>query len=247
MRPRVTFRRLLASSAVVACATLVLAGTATAADDDWQADPPSPIRQIITELLGIGEPAGQATQRPVEPADEAGAAGGTGDTQQAEPSTGPQSGQEQKAPQQHRMTEVEEEAAHRRNAPPPGVPRGGYVPDLGPPPCSDAADACVDLTDHQAWLMRDGKVIYGPVPITHGRRGQVTPPGSFHVTFKDIDHESSIYDNAPMPYSVFFNGGIAFHQGSLLVPSAGCVHLSHEAAVTFFKTLQPGEVVEVYY
>ena len=40
---------------------------------------------------------------------------------------------------------------------------------------------------------------------------------------------SSIYD-APMPYSVFFNGGIAFHQGSVRVTSHGCVHLTATAA-----------------
>ena len=48
-----------------------------------------------------------------------------------------------------------------------------------------------------------------------------------------------------MPYSVFFNSGIAFHEGSLSVPSHGCVHLSQEAARTYYNTLQPGDVVEV--
>jgi lipoprotein-anchoring transpeptidase ErfK/SrfK len=49
-----------------------------------------------------------------------------------------------------------------------------------------------------------------------------------------------------MPYSVFFtNSGIAFHQGSLSVPSHGCIHLSKAAAVTFFNTLSVGQVVQV--
>jgi hypothetical protein len=39
-------------------------------------------------------------------------------------------------------------------------------------------------------------------------------PGTFKVMWTDIDHKSSEFNNAPMPYSVF-NGGIAFHRGSL--------------------------------
>ena len=49
-----------------------------------------------------------------------------------------------------------------------------------------------------------------------------------------------------MPYSVFFTTtGVAFHQGSLKVKSHGCVHLSHAAAVMFYNSLHPGDVVEV--
>lgn len=111
-------------------------------------------------------------------------------------------------------------------------------------PCGDSADACIDLSENQAWLMDDGAVTYGPVPVSHGKPGFETPPGVFTVTFKNKDHHSSIYD-APMPYAVFFNGGIAFHEGDLGSQSGGCVRLSHEAAETFFYELDPSDVVEV--
>lgn len=111
-------------------------------------------------------------------------------------------------------------------------------------PCAATARACIELSSNSSWLIRDGAVEYGPVPITHGREGFRTPPGTFQVTFKDRDHVSSIYD-APMPYSVFFNGGIAFHEGSLRQLSHGCIHLSHDAAVTYFNYLNPGDVVQV--
>ncbi|MGH4025021.1 MAG: L,D-transpeptidase [Pseudonocardiaceae bacterium] len=112
-------------------------------------------------------------------------------------------------------------------------------------PCGNVAEACIDLSANQAWLMNHGTVSYGPVPITAGKPGYETPPGMFRVTFKDIDHRSSIYNNAPMPYSVFFNGGIAFHEGSLQRQSHGCIHLSHSAAKTFYYDLIPGDPVEV--
>ena len=111
-------------------------------------------------------------------------------------------------------------------------------------PCRAGVRACVRLSTNQAWLLDGRKVVTGPVPITHGRAGFRTPPGSFRVSFKSRDHISSIYDQA-MPYSVFFNGGIAFHQGSVRVTSHGCIHLTAKAARAFFANLQPGDVVQV--
>ncbi len=112
-------------------------------------------------------------------------------------------------------------------------------------PCSAQADACIDLSANRSWLMHNGVVTYGGVPITSGMPGYETPPGTFEVTWKDIDHWSEAYD-APMPYSVFFTtSGIAFHEGSLSEESHGCIHLSNAAAQKYFSTLQPGDVVEV--
>ena len=128
---------------------------------------------------------------------------------------------------------------------------GAPIPTLPPTPqgaattpCAPTATACVDLSANRSWLLRDGQVTYGPVPITHGRAGFRTPPGTFRVESKRRDHVSSIYD-AEMPWSVFFNGGVAFHEGSLAVTSHGCVHLSPAAAETYFSTLSVGDIVQV--
>jgi len=67
-------------------------------------------------------------------------------------------------------------------------------------PCDANARACVDLSENQAWLIRDGVVEYGPVRISHGKPGYRTPPGTFRVSFKSRHHVSSIY-HTPMPYS----------------------------------------------
>ena len=48
-----------------------------------------------------------------------------------------------------------------------------------------------------------------------------------------------------MPYSVFFNGRDAFHEGSVTVCSNGCVHLTQPAAQTFYTTLRVGDEVQV--
>ncbi|HEY8373961.1 MAG TPA: L,D-transpeptidase [Pseudonocardiaceae bacterium] len=112
-------------------------------------------------------------------------------------------------------------------------------------PCSATARACVDLSANKAWLIANGRVVYGPVPITHGRPGWRTPPGTFRVQWKNRHHRSRTFNNAPMPYSVFFNGGIAFHEGSLQEQSHGCIHLSRAAAAKFFADLKVGDIVQV--
>ena len=119
-------------------------------------------------------------------------------------------------------------------------------------PCTVSAKSCVDLDSQKAWLIKDGKVTRGPVPVATGGNGQATPVGhSLRVYRKDANHKSqeSRLPNgqpAPMPYSVFFNdGGIAFHSGSPNRSSGGCVHLNPADAKVWFNTLQIGDKVQV--
>lgn len=118
----------------------------------------------------------------------------------------------------------------------------GLVPGT---PCTATARACVDPAGQQAWLIRDGAVTRGPAPISSGGPGQETPTGTYRVEWKHIDHVSGEY-GTPMPYSVFFApGGIAFHEGPLDHPSAGCIRLAEADAVAFFDTLLVGDEVQV--
>lgn len=113
------------------------------------------------------------------------------------------------------------------------------------PPCAVTARACVDLSANKAWLTDGaGRIVYGPVSVLGGRRGEPTPVGTFAVSNKVRDYHSREFD-APMPYSVFFVPGVAFHQGSLSTRSAGCLHLSRTSAKRFFSELGPGDAVQV--
>ncbi len=112
--------------------------------------------------------------------------------------------------------------------------------------CPATARVCVDLSNSLAWIQSGGKIVYGPVPITSGRPGYRTASGTFAVYWKDKDHKSSIFNDAPMPNSVFFDGGNAFHEGSLYVPSHGCIHLSWAASEYFYSTLDYGDTVVVF-
>jgi lipoprotein-anchoring transpeptidase ErfK/SrfK len=113
-------------------------------------------------------------------------------------------------------------------------------------PCRATMAACVDKSTGQAWLIYNGKVTYGPVPMMPGKASEPTPTGFFHVQWKDKHHKSSEFNDAPMENSVFFaDGGIAFHEGSLSRPSAGCVHLSMAASAEFYSQLDVGDPVQV--
>lgn len=113
-------------------------------------------------------------------------------------------------------------------------------------PCDASAKACVDISAKKAWLTDGhGHITYGAVPVTTGAPGMETPTGTFSVLWKDKNHTSDEYDHAPMPNSVFFAPGDAFHEGSLQRDSAGCVHLSQAASEKFFDYLQPSDKVQI--
>ena len=76
--------------------------------------------------------------------------------------------------------------------------------------------------------------------VSTARNGYVTPTGSWSVKWLSRDHRSRKYDNAPMPFAVFFNGGYAVHATFDLKrlgrpASHGCVRLHPDNAAQFFS------------
>ncbi|KHD88252.1 MAG: hypothetical protein OM95_10125 [Bdellovibrio sp. ArHS] len=72
----------------------------------------------------------------------------------------------------------------------------------------------------------------------------VTPAGFFYPYMLNKDHYSETWQT-PMPYSVFFNGGIAVHATTPGLykylgtrASGGCVRLHHENAAFVFNRIQ---------
>ncbi|MGH9058892.1 MAG: L,D-transpeptidase [Acidimicrobiales bacterium] len=113
------------------------------------------------------------------------------------------------------------------------------------PPCAVKTGACASLSLRLAWLLKDGVVVHGPVPMEPGDATHATPVGTFRVAWKDKVHTSNEYGD-PMPNSVFFAaGGIAFHDGPLDRPSHGCIHLTDADSAVFFDSLPVGAEVDV--
>lgn len=79
--------------------------------------------------------------------------------------------------------------------------------------------------------------------VSTGRAGYTTPAGRYQPIRMHEKWYSRKYDNAPMPYAIFFNGGYAIHGTTDLrnlgsVASHGCVRLHPENAATLFSLVK---------
>lgn len=115
-------------------------------------------------------------------------------------------------------------------------------PTETPPQVADAAPTTtpvtlrldVDLATQRLTVTERGEV-RAVWPISSGRAPTVTKTGTFRPQWASRMWYSRQYDMAPMPYAVFFNGGIAFHatQATHLLgrpASHGCVRLAPQNA-----------------
>ncbi len=76
--------------------------------------------------------------------------------------------------------------------------------------------------------------------VSTARKGYVTPRGSWSAKWLSKNHRSRKYDDAPMPFAVFFNGGYAVHATFDLKrlgrpASHGCIRLHPENAAEFYS------------
>jgi hypothetical protein len=78
--------------------------------------------------------------------------------------------------------------------------------------------------------------------VSTAREGMVTPAGYYRPQAFSSSHNSSLYNNAPMPWAMFFNGSIATHgvYGSEIAhlghrASHGCVRMEPQRAKDVFQ------------
>lgn len=132
----------------------------------------------------------------------------------------------------------------------------------------------IDLQDQTAYLIRNGRAVFS-TPISSGRYGYLTDPGSFKVMEKERNHFSTRYGRiedargnaivadadsdmpvprggkfvpAPMRYFVRFNNAIGMHAGYLpgYPASHGCVRLPEQKAIAIFNAVEVGTPVTVF-
>ena len=75
--------------------------------------------------------------------------------------------------------------------------------------------------------------------VSTARKGKVTPKGAWTAKWLSKNHKSSRYNNAPMPYSIFYNGNFAVHGTDQVdrlgsPASAGCIRLHPKNAAVLF-------------
>lgn len=102
--------------------------------------------------------------------------------------------------------------------------------------------AHVSIATQTMTVSVDNRVMYS-WSVSTARPGKVTPRGTYTPYWLHANHYSSLYHNAPMPHSIFFNGNYAVHGtteehtlGERV--SAGCVRLSRDNARTLYRLVE---------
>lgn len=102
--------------------------------------------------------------------------------------------------------------------------------------------AQVSISSQTMTVIYRGAVIHN-WKVSTARRGKVTPLGTWTAKWLSRNHRSSRYNNAPMPYAIFYNGNYAVHGtdqiSRLGTPaSAGCIRLHPDNAARLFALAQ---------
>lgn len=130
---------------------------------------------------------------------------------------------------------------------PAPVPMQERIPSYGGP-----RRVVIDKSE-QRLRAYDGDRLVFSTRVSTGKEGKRTPNGNFSAQYKDRMHYSSLYDNAPMPFSVQFSGNYFLH-GYSYVPfspaSHGCIRLpmkepGRNPAKLFYEWVRPGTPIAV--
>jgi lipoprotein-anchoring transpeptidase ErfK/SrfK len=98
----------------------------------------------------------------------------------------------------------------------------------------------VDKSSQRMSVIVDGEHRYSWA-VSTGVHG--TPSGTFRPQSLSRNHRSTIYNNAPMPYSIFYDGNFAIHGTTHISQlggraSKGCVRLHPSNAAILFALVQ---------
>ena len=105
----------------------------------------------------------------------------------------------------------------------------------------------IDKTAQELRAYEHGMLVFSS-NVSTGKPGKETPSGRFHAGDKSLIHYSTLYENAPMPYSVQVGGNYFIH-GFSEVPSwpasHGCIRLPIDSAREFYHWVHPGARVDI--
>lgn len=125
----------------------------------------------------------------------------------------------------------------------PPVIEAAFAP--APPdeqPAGPSVFARIDVSDQTMTVYVADTLAY-TFKVSTARRGYITPAGFYKAQWLSPKHRSRKYDNAPMPWAVFFHGGYAVHGTTDIrnlgrPASHGCVRLHPDNAKVFFALVK---------
>jgi len=107
----------------------------------------------------------------------------------------------------------------------------------------------VSITDQKLYVYR-GEALVAVSAVSTGKPGHDTPTGEFTILQKQVQHASSLYDDAPMPYMQRITwDGVAIHAGRDpgYAASHGCVRVPIEFAKRLYGITRLGARVTITY
>jgi lipoprotein-anchoring transpeptidase ErfK/SrfK len=98
--------------------------------------------------------------------------------------------------------------------------------------------ARVSISTQTMKVFHEGRLLF-TWPVSTAKAGKITPSGVFAPEFLSRNHRSSRYNNAPMPFAIFYDGHYAIHGTDQIKrlgapASNGCVRLHPDNAKILF-------------
>jgi lipoprotein-anchoring transpeptidase ErfK/SrfK len=102
--------------------------------------------------------------------------------------------------------------------------------------------AHVSITSQTMKVYHEGRLLF-TWPVSTAKAGKITPAGTYEPEFLSRHHRSKRYNNAPMPWAIFYDGNYAIHGTDQIKrlgkpASHGCVRLHPDNAAILFKMVK---------
>jgi lipoprotein-anchoring transpeptidase ErfK/SrfK len=107
---------------------------------------------------------------------------------------------------------------------------------------ADRVVARVSISSQTMYVYHEGRLLF-TWPVSTAKAGKITPAGSYEPEFLSRNHRSRRYNNAPMPFAIFYDGNYAIHGTDQIKrlgkpASHGCVRLDPKNAKILFEMVK---------
>jgi lipoprotein-anchoring transpeptidase ErfK/SrfK len=118
----------------------------------------------------------------------------------------------------------------------------GLVIGLASAAQAERVEVRVSISRQVMEVFHEGRKLY-EWPVSTAKPGKITPAGSWTPEFLSKSHRSKRYNNAPMPWAIFYDGNYAIHGTDAVKrlgkpASHGCVRLHPDNAKILFRMVK---------
>jgi lipoprotein-anchoring transpeptidase ErfK/SrfK len=114
---------------------------------------------------------------------------------------------------------------------------------LPAPAMAERVVARVSISTQTMKVFHEGRLLF-TWPVSTAKAGKITPTGVFvGAQALSKNHRSRLYNNAPMPFAIFYDGNYAIHGTDQIKrlgapASNGCVRLHPDNAAILFQMVK---------